>query len=71
MAFAELIFDNFFLEMQMGCYLAQPSPVPPDTHLELLHCPTSENDVCTISTGVACSPYTYYMWTLYFDGSKT
>lgn len=31
MDFAELLFDNYFLENQLGCYLTQPSPVPPDT----------------------------------------
>ena len=61
----------------MGCYLAQPSPVPPDTQSELPPSPTSENDICIVSSNsnnsisVVCSPCRYDMWTLYFDGSKT
>lgn len=65
MAFAKLLFGNYFLETQLGCYLAQPSLVP-----------TGDNELCTISiscrsTSVVPSPYTYDIWTLNFDGSKT
>lgn len=75
MAFAELIFGNCFLETQLGCYLAQPSLVQPDTQLDLLPSPTGENDHCRVSsnnnsTSVVPSPCTYDMCTLYFDGSK-
>lgn len=76
MDFGELIFDNYFLETQLGCYLVQPSPIPPDTQLEFVPNPNSENDICKVSisnkkTNVIPSPYTYDMWTLYINGSKT
>jgi len=31
LAFAELMFGNYLLEIAMGCYPAQPAPTPPDT----------------------------------------
>jgi len=75
-AFVELIFGNCVPETQLGCYPTQPSLVPPATQLELLSSPTGENDICTVSsnsnnsTSLVCSPSTYDMWNLYFDGSK-
>lgn len=63
------------METQLGCYLAEPSPVPPNTHLDLIPCPTGDNEICTISssssTSAVISPCTYDMWTMYFDGSET
>ena len=73
-AFANLIFGNFFLETDPGCYLAQPSLVQLDTQLELLPSPISGNDLCTIdisSASVGYSSGISNFWILYFDGSKT
>lgn len=75
--FAKLFFGNYFLETQLGCYLAYPSPISPDTHLDLLPCPNVDIELYTISsssvssTNVVRNPRTYDMWTMYFDGSKT
>lgn len=81
LAFAKRLFNNFFLEMQLRCYIAQPSPTPLDTQLGILPFPTSQNETCTIhcnSSGssvrsaiVASSPSRYDLWTLYFKRSKT
>lgn len=46
--FIELMFDNCFMETQLGCYLAEPSPAPLDTQLGLLPCPTGENETCIV-----------------------
>lgn len=72
LAFTKLMFDNFFLETQVGFYLAEPSPIPPDTHLGLLPCPTGENETCTVSssstsssgTSTISGPYTDDMLTM-------
>lgn len=78
--FTELVFGNYFLETQLGCYLSEPSPVPPNTQLDLLQCPTSLNELCTFSsnssssnnsTSAVKSPFIYDMWIMYFEGSKT
>jgi len=81
LALAKLMFGNYFLETQLGCYLAQSSPTPPDTQLGLLPCRTGENETCTglcnsssssvSSTSAASGPCTNDLWILYFDGSKT
>lgn len=75
MGFAELLFGNYFLETRLGCYLTEPSLVPPDTQLDLLPCPTCDNETYTVSSSSSTSavsrPCTYDMWTMYFDGSKT
>jgi len=80
LAFTELMFWNFFLETQLGCYLAQPSLIPLDTQLSLLPCLTGENEMCIVhcnsssssdnSTSVASGPCIDDMWTMYFDSSK-
>jgi len=73
---ANLVFGNCFLETDLGCYLAQPSRVPPNTQLELLPSPTGKNHICIVSsssnssTSVTHSPCVYDVWALYFDGSK-
>lgn len=39
----------FFLKMDIKCYEVIPSPIPPDTHLELLPClPADANEPSTI-----------------------
>lgn len=72
--FAYAIFGNFFLKVDHKCFLVQPSPIPPNTQLELLpRNATGENDLCTIDvdTGsIGCSPSISDTWILYFDGSK-
>lgn len=76
-ALVDLIFGNFFLETDLGCYIAQPSPVPPETQLDLLPSPTSTNDLCTVGSNssinisVGPSSCTYDVWISYFDNSKT
>lgn len=51
---AQEIFRNGFLEVYLGCYLAQPSSVPPDTELELFPCnPASANDLCNIDVNTS------------------
>ena len=72
-AFADLIFANFFLETDLGCHISQLSLVPPDTQLEHRLSPTGANNLFIVysSTSVGCSSCTYDVCTLFFDDSKT
>lgn len=75
--FVDLIFGIYFLEIDLGCYLAQPCPVPPEMQLDLIPSPTGGNDIFTVSsssinssTNAVHCPCTYNIWTIYFDDSK-
>jgi len=73
-AFTDLIFGSCFLETNIGCYLAKPSLVLPDTQLEVLPSPIGTSDLCTVdssSTSVGHSSCIYYVLTLYFESPKT
>lgn len=73
--FANIIFGNCFLKVDHICYLAHPSPIPPNTLLEFLpRNPTGENDSCTIDVNninIGHSSSTSNIWTMYFHFSKT
>lgn len=81
LTFVELMFDNWLLETQLGCYLVQPTPTPPETQLGLLPFPTDGNETCTTHCNISSSSSsntsasnglcTDELWTMYFDGSKT
>jgi len=79
-----MIFGSFFLEIDLGCYQAQPSPILPKRQLELLLCsPPGENETCNIvvhnssntsnnsNKSIGNALIAHNIWTLHFDGSKT
>jgi len=74
MGFMDVIFGNYFLEVDHGCYLAEPSPIPPYTELELLPWnPIGGNDLCIVnvdSSSIGHSSRFFNNWILYFDASK-
>jgi len=80
LVFFDLIFGNFFLETDAWCYHEQPSPIPPNTQLELLQFSLlGASETCNISvhnssnssnSSIRSSLVAYNAWTLYFDSSK-
>lgn len=77
MGLLHLIFGKKLLETNHRCYQAQPSPVPPDTQLEILpSSPIGENESSNIyvhsnsSNSIGSIIVANNIWTLYFDASK-
>jgi len=70
--FVDLIFGNCFLEIDHMFFQAQPSPVPSDTKLELLHYTSIiSNEFCSIdvhsNNSIGTGLVVDNIWTLYFD----
>jgi len=75
--FVGLIFGNCFLETDHRCYQAQPSPIPPNTQLDLIsYTPIGVNESCKIdehsnSNSIGTNLVVDDIWILYFDSSRT
>lgn len=71
-SFAQQELGVCFLEAMMGFYESKPSPIPPNTQLELQsHTLADENEIYTIYVRTLDSPVLNdKIWTLHYDGSK-
>lgn len=58
LGFAELMFRTYLLETQLGCYLAQAAPTPPDMNLGLLSFQIDGNETCTVHCNTSRSSST-------------
>ena len=83
LAFAELVFENYFLEKTLQCYLTHPTPTASDKQLGLLPRPTDGNETCTFcfsdsssndsssSTSTPNGPCTDELWAMSLDKAGT